>query len=408
MARRNVCLSLVACVACSSGGTAAPGSDASQDAAAVDAPLDAGAPSVTDDAAVHPQTTACVGDVAWCLFGKATARGFGGGFGGLTVSLYRVFPSGSQVPVASQLVALDHTWAFSGLDTIGASDGGTPDEAGAAWSHYYVALGVGFGHAAAGQAPPQASVIAGPLTVPSSGDEAGAADGSIDLTVKPVSVQLAESLVGGSAKLDWASARVLDPATGRELMGDDSGVSVAIAIGDASIPMLWKPNAPSPSFYVAFGGSPPAQPDYIVTTTWPPSFDAGPTTSLLSAAPPDFAGAVTSPSPDASVAANGSLDVAWTAQPQADYEIVEVFEKLATDGGPAPWGLTYVSPKPESPGSMGVHIGGDDDSGSDAGTPLPGAGRYLINVFYTKANCPPSKDGCVYATTVADTIFSAY
>jgi len=146
-----------------------------------------------------------------------------------------------------------------------------------------------------------------------------------------------------------------------------------------------------------------------VTTTWPPSFDAGPTTSLLSAAAlPYFAGAVTSPLADASVAANGSLDVAWTAQPQADYEIVEVFKKLATDGGPASWGLTYASPEPESPGSMGVHIGSDDDSGSDAGTPLPGAGRYLINVFYTKANCPPSKDGCVYATTVAGTVFSAY
>jgi hypothetical protein len=408
MARWTVCVSLVVSTACSSTGGVAPGSDAPKDAAEVDAPLDADASSVLDDAAVHPQTSVCVGNVAWCLFGKATASGFGVGSGGLTVSLYRVFPSGSQVPVASQLVALDHTWAFSGLDTSrvgGIGDAGTPAEAGAAWSHYYVALGVGFGHPAAGQAPPQASVVAGPLTVPSNGD---AGDGSIDLTVKPVSVQLAESLVGGSAKVDWASARVLDPATGKELTGDDSGVSVAIAIGDASVPMLWTQSTPSPSFYVAFGGSPPAQPDYTVTTTWPPSFDAGPTTSLLSAAPPDFAGTVTSPLADASVAANGSLDVAWTAQPQADYEIVEVFKKLATDGGPASWGLTYVSPKPESPGSMGVHIGGDGDAGSDAGTPLPGPGRYLINVFYTKANCPPSKDGCVYATTVAETIFSAY
>src|SRR5260370_33768455 len=190
MARWNVCVSLVASTACSSGGSVAPGSDASQDAAGVDAPLDADASSVTGDAAVHPQTTVCVGDVAWCLFGKATARGFGVGFGGLTVSLYRVFPSGAQVPVASQLVALDHTWAFSGLDTIGVGDAGTPAEAGASWSHYYVALGVGFGQPAAGQAPPQASVIAGPPTVSSNRDPP---EWSVDLAVKPVSVELAES-----------------------------------------------------------------------------------------------------------------------------------------------------------------------------------------------------------------------
>ncbi|HEV3191370.1 MAG TPA: hypothetical protein VGY54_12770, partial [Polyangiaceae bacterium] len=277
-----VCVSLVAFSACSSGGGVAPGSVTSQDAAGDDAPVDALA--LTGDAAVRPDKSACVGDVAWCLFGTAKATGFSVGAGGLTVALYRVFPSGSQVPLASQLVAHDGTWAFSGLDTIGVGDAGTPDEAGAAWSHYYVALGVGFGHAADGQAPPQGSVIAGPLAVPSNGDAAAGADGSIDLTVKPVSVQLGESLAGGSAKLDWASARVLDPATGSEIMGADSGVSVAIAIGDASVPLLWTPSAPSPSFYVAFGGSLPAQPDYTVTTTWAPSLDAGAMTSLLSAA----------------------------------------------------------------------------------------------------------------------------
>ena len=404
--RSSVCVSL-AFTACSSGSGVAPGSAASQDAAGVDAPVDALA--VSGDAAVRPEKTACVGDVAWCLFGTASVTGFGVGARGLTVALYRVFPSGSQVPLASQLVANDGTWAFSGLDTIGVGGAGTPGDAGAAWSHYYVALGVGFGHAADGQAPPQGSVIAGPLTVPSSGDGAAGADGSIDLTVKPVSVQLAESVVGGSAKLDWASARVLDPATGTEITGADSGVSVAIAIGDASVPLLWTASAPRPSFYAPFGGSTPAQSDYTVTTTWAASLDAAPMTSLLSAAPPDFVGMVTFPLADASVAAHGPLDVAWTAEPQADYEIVEVFKNFNTDGGPASWGLTYASPKPQSPSSMGVRIGGDGDAGSDdAGTPLPGAGLYLINVFYTKANCPASKDGCVYATTAAATVFSAH
>src|SRR5260370_28580365 len=104
-------------------------------------------------------------------------------------------------------------------------------------------------------------------------------------------------------------------------------------------------------------------------------------------------GVVTSPSADASVVANGSLDVAWTGEPRADYEIVEVFKRLAADAGPASWGLTYVSTRPESPDSTRVHIGGDGDAGPDAGSPIPGAGTYLINVFYTKAHCPPSKDG---------------
>jgi hypothetical protein len=330
--------------------------------------------------------------------------GFSANAYGPEVNLYRVFPSGLQVPVASQLVAHDGTWAFSGLDTIDVGDAGAPDQGGAVWSHYYVALGVGFGRAADGQVPPRASVIAGPLSVPSSGDSGA----SIDLSVKPVSVQVAESFAGGSTMLDWASARVLDPATGKEIMGGDGGVSVAVAIGDASVPMPWTSGIPSPSYYVAFAGSQPAQLDYTVTTTWAPSFDAGPTTSLLSAAPPDFTGMVTSPSADASVVANGSLDVAWTAEPRADYEILEVFKRLAADGGPASWGLTYASPVPESPDSTRVHIGGDGDAAPDGGSPIAGAGTYLLDVFYTKANCPPSKDGCVYASSVADTIFSAY
>src|SRR5260370_19208972 len=130
-------------------------------------------------------------------------------------------------------------------------------------------------------------------------------------------------------------------------------------------------------------------------------------TSLLSASPPDFTGVVTSPSADASVAANGSRDGAWTGEPRADYEIAEVSKRLA-DAGPPSWGLTYASTRPESPDSTRVHIGGDGDAGPDAGSPIPGVGTYLINVFYTKAHCPPSKDGCVYASSVAETIVTAH
>src|SRR5260370_33090672 len=106
-------------------------------------------------------------------------------------------------------------------------------------------------------------------------------------------------------------------------------------------------------------------------------------TSLLSASPPDFTGVVTSPSADASVASNGSLDVAWTGEPRADYEIVEVFKRLA-DAGPPSWGLTDASTRPESPDSTRVHIGGDGDAGPDAGSPIPVVGTDLVNVVYPK------------------------
>src|SRR5580658_8208974 len=67
-----------------------------------------------------PSTAACSGDAGACIFGTAAAVGFVGS-PVLTVNLYRVFPSGSfqlvqQQLVASQLVAADGTWAFSGRE----------------------------------------------------------------------------------------------------------------------------------------------------------------------------------------------------------------------------------------------------------------------------------------------------
>src|SRR5579863_9613685 len=115
----------------------------------------AGTPQAPSMVGNVPLTEACSGEAGACLFGTATAVGFSLA-PALTVNLYRVFPSGSvglvqQQLVASQVVAVDRTWAFSGQE---------------AWGHYYVQL-VAAVQPNARAAPKQASTVIGPLAVPS-------------------------------------------------------------------------------------------------------------------------------------------------------------------------------------------------------------------------------------------------
>jgi hypothetical protein len=115
-------------------------------------------------------------------------------------------------------------------------------------------------------------------------------------------------------------------------------------------------------------------------------------TSLASkvvADPPTFDGAITSPSDGAAVAAGMPLTVAWTAQPQADYEIVELFAK-------APGQLinAYTSPKPAGPTVTQELV---PVPGISAGMPV----NYVLSVSYSKTNCSPDAAGCVQSNTVS-------
>src|SRR5215472_16998863 len=76
-----------------------------------------------------PDTQVCSGEPSQCLFGSAEVFADDAAVAqfdvkptGLRVQLFRQFPTVGIGPIDQQLVANDHTWAFSGLE---------------AWAHYY-------------------------------------------------------------------------------------------------------------------------------------------------------------------------------------------------------------------------------------------------------------------------------
>jgi hypothetical protein len=271
--------------------------------------------------------------------------------------LYEVFPEGEAQSAQQQLVAADGTWAFSGLTTAG---------------HYYVQLVVGFA-GAADAAPHQALTVVGPFGVPS----AGAAQA---LSITPITAAVTQSGAAGSQQATGASAHVYDPVTGLEL----SDAAVSVSVGGASVPMPWDTTSRVHAYRVAFDAGLPAQPTYTVTAS---SWDAG---AQLVAAEPTFTGAITFPEAGASVP-SGSLAVDFTPEPEADFEIVELFQ--TSDAG---WVATYVSPAP-IPNSVGT-------TGLLANAGVPGP--CLANVDYVRANCVASGAGCVQAATVGSVTFT--
>jgi hypothetical protein len=318
-----------------------------------------------------PATNACTGDKAACLSGTVNKKIFKAVPAHRCVSVYPTFPQGTATPLQTQMVASDDTWAFDGLP---------------AGAHYYVIAVDDFAvQGGTGSAVP---AIVGPLSVPAGVEDAGAPA----VYVKPAQLELLESKVaGGSWQAQWASAHLFDPSQASELEGTST---VDVVLGGAAVPLPWQGadagTAPS-SYYAQFSPAPPAQPAYSVVTG-DPALGNVPLSWQLVANPPSFDGTIVSPANGSTLPANMDLTVTWMAEPTADYELTELYQRQVGGG----WKNVYTSPQPNAPSVTSEKIPG--------GKLTPG--QYLLNVGLATANCPASADGCVFASAIAAAQFT--
>jgi hypothetical protein len=338
------------------------GGDAAADATVA---VDTGGATAALPPLTAAEKAACVANPTGCLTGTAAASTFTTTPAQMTAKLYRVFPYGTEQPLGGpQLVDDAGTWGFGGLPDAGLDP----------WGHYYVQVEADF-NVDAGVGAAVAAIV-GPLGVPSSGQP-------IAVDVPPVQLNVLESRVpGGPMRLQWVLAHVFDPASGAEIKGGPTW-TVTIAIGGTSQPVPWSSaDGGVGAYFFEFSTPPAAQPSYTVTVSG--AEDGGaPATFQLVADEPAFDGAIVSPDNGASVPANSPLSIVWTAEPQADYEVVQVFQSSG-------FASVYVSPQPDPPDQTEETV----DAGLEAGS-------YLINVSYAKTNCPATASGCVQANTVS-------
>jgi hypothetical protein len=308
-----------------------------------------------------PPHWACSGQASACLSGTATTKGFTTQPHFLYAELYRIFPLGSQMPLAQETVATDGTWAFDGVP---------------AWGHYFVLIVADFGKS------PAVGAFAGPLSVPTTG-------GPVAVTVHPVQAVAAEhGSMGGSYVVDWASAHVFGPSDGAELQS--SAATVSIDVGGAATPMPWTTTGGQSLYFVEFAMPPAAQASYTITASGQ-AFGSTPASWTLVPSPPSFTPTITSPANGAMVSASQMLSVSWPAQAAADYVTVGLFE--VTDGGTTAVG---ANPPPQLPPDTTTQT-----------LSLPGPGSYVVDVYFTTASCPTTADGCVLSSAVAAAQFTA-
>jgi hypothetical protein len=325
----------------------------------------------TGDAAMPPQTAACMGDVTRCLSGTAATKGMTATMRLAAANLFRVFPYGTEMPVQEQLVAKDGTWAFSGLDP---------------WAHYYVQINGGFVEATGPDASTALSIAAvvGPLSVPSPGTP-------VPVFVKPAQLELYQTRqTGGQNVVAWASAHVFDPTTGAEIL---SGANVSVVVNGAPTPMPFMPDMTGKGrYYVTFSPPVAAAASYQITVAHP-SFGSTPVSFQLAADPPTFDTTLTTPASGGSIHVGQAFLVSWPAQPTVDYELLELFFKQ---------GSTY-----QSVYAAGALDGPDVLMDTIPAGAVANPGTYLLNVAFAKANCPASADGCVYGNTVGSAQLTA-
>jgi len=327
------------------------------------------APATLSDGAPIPETAVCTGDQTSCLFGTLRTSGFTATFPYAEVQLYRVFPSGTAMPVDSQELATDGTFAFSGL---------------APWAHYYLRGVAQFG-------PPTAPVFIdtyqGRFAIPST------TPAPISLVILPIVAGVGESEVAGARSLTYATARVYDPATGIEVT--DATVSLIPANGMTIAMTYASPigQVASPSYLVSFAGSNLDTGPYQIRAT-APDLGASPLSVTISSEASLFEAALTSPADGATIPLNQALPVTWPSQPIADYALVELFvEKTTSSSGAGSFVLDY-----ESAGTIATDVTTD----TVPATAIATAGKYLLNVDLGQAACGlGGSQGCAYLVHTA-------
>ena len=269
----------------------------------------------------------------------------------MEVHLFRGYPSAGSSAIATVPVALDGTWAFSGL---------------AAWDHYFVQVLADFGQAVS------VAAVAGSLTVPSTA-------GPVAVQVPPVQLSvLQEAQASGGAQLVSAMAYVFDPSSG----GAVSDATVAIDVGGAPQPLvLTQVTATTKAYVLQFPAGTAAQSSYTVTTAL-----AGASTSTwtLSSPTTTLSPTLSSPTSGATVPAGQPLTVSWPELP-SDGELVELFTQQA-----GAWTSVYQSAPDDGDVTQQIVPAADVT-----------AGPVLVNVDFLLGSCPATSDGCVAATFVA-------
>ena len=319
-----------------------------------DGPSDTGLP---EDYVPIPKTLACTGDVTKCLSGTFALKDFTAKPSATKVTLYRLYPHGDVETVAWTPVAKDGTFAFSDV---------------AAWGHYYLQGEARFGTGS--DATAVASNV-GSFTVPST-------PGPIPIVVRPVFLEvLQQAPSGGSTLLNWASAHLYDPKSGKEVTTG----TVSLMANSQSYAMPYGTNAGGlQSFNVNLPTPTAGGTSFAITTSYAELAES-PVTWTLVGEPATFGGAITSPT--GSVPKNKALTVMWQAQPMASYSQTELFLQMGTSFEPR-----YASPTVNAP---------DVTSETIPASALSTSGTYLINEDYANATCPPTADGCVYNLSTA-------
>jgi hypothetical protein len=332
---------LVACPSTPPADTGGDGGDAGEDGGTTE-----------EGGYVTPQTEACTGASTACLSGSASTTGFTTSPRHMEVHLFRGYPSVGSAEISTIPVALDGTWAFSGV---------------AAWDHYFVQVVADFGQ------PVAIAAVAGSLTVPSS-------TGPVAVQVPPVQLSvLQEAQPSGAVQLVSALAYVFDPSTGAAV----SNATVAIEVGGAPQPLVWTSVTSTASAYVLkFPAGTAAQASYTVTTAL--SGSSSTSTWTLSSPTTSLSPTLTAPSSGGTVPAGQPLTVSWP-ELASDSELVELFTQQA-----GAWTSAYQSPPDDADVTQQTVPGADVT-----------AGPLLINVDFLLGSCPVTSDGCVAATYVA-------
>jgi hypothetical protein len=312
---------------------------------------------------VQLPTETCTGGASSCLSGTAATKDLPAPKY-YVANLFPTYPVPGVTPLTRQIVAVDGTWAFSGL---------------AASAHYYVQIeGVyDVGADGGGGTPIPANV--GPLNVPSSGSATA-------VTVAPVQLLVVQSsTAGGPLLLQSALAFTFDPATGAASTGNDT---VTIEVGGASVPLPWADiGSGQHAYYATFPPSTPAQATYAITTS------ASASAWDLVASTPGFTPSLTAPAASTTVPAGQPLVVSWPAQPGADEALWTVYTQ-ASDGS---WTPLATSSSPADSSTTQQTIPGSD---------VP-SGPLLVDVAFLVGSCPATADGCVVSQAVASSQITA-